>query len=334
MSASQGVIARRHPPADSRIAALAALPVIFALLAVGVASADLPPGVVRLSPAEAERSGSTIRLLRQAVAGSALVKVQPPATGMSLLAVSPDGREVALGDGIGELSGALTLAADDGAQLWISLPGLLAATFAADGSWLAVIDGRGALWRVDAASGRTELMADGPFIGSPLVADDGSLVLLAVPSVEAPYQSRLVRLAPETGSTVALSAEELVYAAFPLDGGDLAVVAHDTGGTVVRRITSAGERLLVDLGPGAVNVAVATSGQIAFERDGDEIFVVDAGGGAPRSIGTGTRPCFGPDGSSLLIRRGSQRVALAIDGSVLAVADELAGFAGSVGCLP
>lgn len=334
MSTSLGAIARRYPPGNPRLAALATIPLILATLAVGVASAELPPGVTRLSAAEAERTGSTIRLHPRAVGGSTLVQVEPPATGMSLLAVSPNGSEAALADQVGELSGALTLAAIDGAQLRIQLPGLLAATFAADGAWLAVIDGRGALWRVDAASGAAELLAEGPFIGSPVVGDDGSLTLLAVPSVEAPYLSRLVRVVPGTGSATLLSDQELVYAAFPLDDGDLAIVAHDPGGTAVYRLTSVGERLLVDLGADTGKVAVARNGRIAFERNGAGIFVVDAPGSGMRSVGMGSGPCFGPDGSSLLVRRGNQTVALAVDGSVLAVADELAGFAGSVGCLP
>lgn len=333
MSTPLGAIARPLALVDHRIAVLTALPVILAVLAVGVASADRPSGVVRLSADEAEATGSTIRLLRQPVGGSTLVQVEPPAAGMSLLAVSPTGSKAALADQVGELSGTLTVAAIDGAQLRIPLPGLLAATFAGDASWLAVIDGRGALWRIDAESGGAEALADGPFIGSPVVTDDGSLIVLAVPSVEAPYRSSLIRLEPATGSATPLSDQELVYAAFRLDDGDLAIVAHEPDGTLVHRLTSAGEQLLANLGPGAVNVAVAGNGRIAFERDG-EIFVLDAPGSPPRSLGTGGRPCFGLDGSSLLVRRGTQRVALGVGGSVLVAADELAAFAGAVGCLP
>jgi hypothetical protein len=333
MSTPFRAIARPLAPGDRRLAALAATPIILAVLAVGVASADLPPGVVRLSAADAEAAGSTIRLLQQPVGGSTLVQVEPEAPGLTLLAISPNGTSAALADQVGELSGTLTVTAD-GAQLRIPLPGLLAATFSADGSWLAVTDGRGALWRVDAGSGRADLLAEGPFIGSPMVNDNGSLVLLAVPSVEAPYRSRLVRLEPTTGSATPLSDEELVYAAFPLDGGDLAIVAHQPQGTMVKRLTSAGERLLANLGPGAVNVAVARNGRIAFERDGEGVFVLEAPGAPPRSVGIGTRPCFAPDGSALLVRRGNQRLALGVDGSVLLAVDALAIFAGSEGCLP
>ena len=332
MSPNQGVIARRPPRGDPHIAAIAAIPIVVAALAVGVASARPAPGVTRLSAADAERSGAVIRLVPHAVGGSTLVEVEPPAAGPSLLAVSPDGRAVALADRVGELSGSLTLADAEGAQLRIQLPGLLAASFATDAAWLAVIDGRGALWRVDASSGRAQPLDDGPFAGSPVVAADGSLILLAVSSVEAPYQSHVVKLDPATGVVAALSDADIVYAAFLLDDGDLAVIVHDASGTQVQRLSSDAGQVIARLDPGAVNVAVAADGRIAYEHGDDGIFVLDAGGSTPHSLGIGSGPCFAPDGSSLLLRRGDQRIALAPDGSVLAVIEELAGFAGSVGC--
>lgn len=334
MSASEGAITRRHSAGNPRIAAYLAVPFILALVAVGVASAELPPGVTRTSAADADRQGSAIHLRRQPVRGATLVRVEAATRGMSLLAVAADGSQVALADQLGEASASLTLAKVEGDQLRIAMPGLLAASFAGDGTWLAVIDGRGALWRVDAASGASALLAEGPFIGSPVIEPDGSLVLLAVPSVQAPYQSRLIRLTTATGAATRLSGEELVYGAFPLDGGDLAVVAHRIDGNTVRRISASSDRLLVDLGPGAVNVAVAGNGLIAFERNGEGVYLLDAPSLAARRVAEGGRPCFSPDGSSILVRRGNQTLGLDLDGSVLAVADEPAGFAGSKGCLP
>lgn len=333
MSPSTGASARRHPRGDRRLATLAALPIVFAVLAAGVASADVPAGALRLSAADAQRSGSTIRLNRQTVAHSTLVRIQPPrGASPNLLAVSSDGTLAALADRVGELAGLLTVASSDGSQLQLQLPGLLGAAFAGDASWIAVVDGRGALWRVDLGSGHAELMADGAFLGSPQVAGDGSLLLLSVPSVEAPYRSRLVRYDPASGSLAELSDEELVYGAFPLDGGDLAVVAHRPEGSVVQRLTAAGPRTMAKLSPGAINVAVADNGRIAFERDGEGILLVDAPGSAARPLGPGSRPCFAPDGSSLLVRRGDQSVALSLDGSVLAVIDDLVAFAGDPEC--
>ena len=333
MSPSQGAIARRYSAGGPSIAAFVAIPLIIALLAAGLVSAESPLGVTRVSPADAERAGSAIHLLRRVVGGATLVRVKGPATGMSLLAVSADGNQVAIADQVGEAFGSLTLAETNGSQLRIPMAGLLAASFAADGSWLSVIDGRGAVWRVDGASGRASLLADGPFIGSPIIEGDGSLLMLAVPSVEAPYESHFVRLGAATGSVTRLSEQELVYGAFQLDGGELAIVAHAPEGTSVRRLTSTGEQLLVDLGLDAVNVAVARNGRVAFERNG-EVLVIDAPGSAARSITVGSRPCFGPDGSSLLVRRGNQTLALDTSGSELAVSDEPAGFAASAGCLP
>ena len=333
MSTPHGAIARRYPSVDPRIAAFVAGPFIVAVLAVSLASAEPPSGVTRMSAADAERAGSAIHLLKRAVGGSIFVQVEAPAKGMRLLAISADGTNVALADQVGEVSGSLTLADGNGTQLGIPMPGLLAASFAADGTWLAVVDGRGALWRVDAASGRTTLLADGPFIGSPIIEGDGSLLMLAVPSVEAPYESHLVRFMAATGSLTRLSDRELVYAAFPLDNGDLAIVAHEPDGTAVHRLTKAGEQALVGLGLDAVNVTVAGNGHVAFERSG-EILAIDAPGSPPRSLGAGSRPCFAPDGSSVLIRRGNRTLALDIAGSVLAASDQPAGFAASAGCLP
>lgn len=336
MSASHAVTARRQSAGDiPRIAALAAVPLLLALLTVGIASAELPIGVTRLDAAAAERAGSGISLVPRAIGASTLVEVRagPRAQGLSLLAVSADGTQAALADRVGELSASLTLALADESQLRIRLPGLLSAGFVDEGSWLAVIDGRGALWRVDPESGRATALADGPFIGSLIAEADGSLLLLAVPSVQAPYRSQLVRIAPETGVSTPLSSAELVYATYPLSDGSLAIVAHEPGRTVVRQLAAGGEELLADLGPDAVNVAVAPDGRhIAFERDGQGIFVVDAPDSAVRRLGSGTQPCFTTDATAILVRRGASSVVLALDGSVLAAFDGEAAFAASVGC--
>jgi hypothetical protein len=336
MSASHGAIARRQPAGDiPRIAALAAVPLLLVLLTVGVASAERPIGVTRLDAADAERAGSGIRLVPHAITSSILVEVRAgaQAQGLRLLAVSADGSQAALADRVGELSASLTLVHPDGSQLRIQLPGLISAGFAAEGSWLAVVDGRGALWRVDAESGRATPLADGPFIGSPIVEAGGSLLLLAVPSVEAPYRSELVRVESETGVITPLSSAELVYAAYPLGDGSLAIVAHEPGRTVVRQLAAGGEELVADLGLDAVNAAVAADGRhIAFELDGQGIFVVDAPGSAARHLGSGTRPCFAADATAILVRRGASSVVLALDGSVLASFDGEAAFAASAGC--
>ncbi len=337
MSASLGAVARRHLPGrPHRLGSVAAFPLILAMLAVGLASADLPPAL-HLDAADAERAGMTIRLVARPLLGSELIEVDSPSMARaagSLLALSPDGSQAALADRVGELSGQLTLASADGSQLRLHLPGLLAAGFAPDGQWLAVIDGRGALWRVATGSGEAALLADGPFLGSPIVRADGSLLLLSVPSVEAPYWSQLVQVAASDGAATPISHDVLVYAAFPLADGGIAVVAHEPGRTVVRSIGPGGEALLADLGPDVVNVAVAPDGRrIAYEATGSGIYLIDGPGSGPRSLGGGSHPCFGADASALLVRRGAGTVALALDGSVLAITDRVAGLAGAVGCL-
>lgn len=333
MSAFFGVAQRRHPRADARFGTVAVLPLVLALLAVGVAAADRPSAVVHVSASDAASTGSLIGMLPHAVGSARLVEVEVPATA-TLLAVSPDGAQAALADQVGQLAAQLTLARADGSQLRVQLPGLISAGFSADGSWLAVVDGRGVLWKVDTGSGDAAAVADGPFLGSPIVAADGSLLLLSVASVEAPFRSRLVQVATSTGLVTQLSADELVYAAFPLADGSVAVAAHEPGGTVVRRVADGASALLADLGQGAVNVAVAKDGRaIAYELAGS-VFLLDQAGGPPRSLGPGSRPCFADDVSSLLVKRGPGTAAFALDGSVLAVTQRPASLAGSAGCLP
>jgi hypothetical protein len=351
MSAYLDTLPRRRRPLGGagHVASLAASPlilvglVVLVGLIVGVVSADPPPAVIRLSAADAARAGSTISLVPHAVAGDTLLEVVPAAgsgeagPAAHLLAVSPDGAAAALADRIGEVSGSLTVARADGSQLRVQLPGLIAASFAADGTWLAVIDGRGALWQVDTASGDAFTLAEGPFIGTPIIAADGSLLLLSVPSVEAPFQSRLVRFVPATGAATPLSSDELVYAAFALADGSVALAAHEPGRTVVRRIGVGvgvdASQLLADLGPGAVNVAVSADAErIAFEAAGSGIFLIDRPGAPPRSLGDGSSPCFAGGGSALLVRRDGGSVALALDGSTLAFVDRPARFAGAAGC--
>lgn len=335
MSAYLRAGSRRLVPGGARrLAPVVALPLVFALLVVGLASADRPTAI-HIDAADAARFGTTIHLLARPLGGSSLIEVETPSTAAqtaSLLAISPDGGQVALADQVGELSGQLTLARSDGSQLRVLLPGLIAASFDPDGAWLAVVDGRGALRRVDTASGETALLAPGPFLGSPIVRTDGSLMLLAVSSVEAPYRSQLVQFGPADGTVTPISADELVYAAFPLADGNVAVVAHEPGRTVVR---SVGGALLADLGPDAVNVAMAPDGgRIAYEVTGRGIYLIDGPGSSPRSLGAGSRPCFTADAAALLVRRRGGAVALALDGSVLVSTDHAAGLAGAVGCLP
>lgn len=340
MSAFLGTVGRRRrSPGVGHHGSIATIPVLMVVLVVGLVSAEPPSTVLHLSAADIAAAGATIDLVPRVVTGEPVLEILPSAAtagaAANLLAVSPDGAAAALADRIGEQSGVLTIASADGSQLRIPMPGLIAAGFAADGAWLAVVDGRGALWRVDADSGVALPLDDGPFLGTPIATTDGSLLLLSVPSVEAPYRSRLVRFVPAGGAQTTLSPDELVYAAFPLADGGIAVAAHEPGGTVVRRVTADPDvpsQLLADLGPGAVNVAVAGDARtIAFEVAG-AVYLIDRIGSPPRRLGNGSAPCFAADGSALLVRRGGGSVALGLDGSTLAYFDGRARFVTSAGC--
>jgi hypothetical protein len=335
MSALLGLASPRHPLVDARwLGAALIVPLLLAILAAGATSAGRPPDVLRISAADAARSGALIGLLPHRVGSATLLEVRAPGTGI-LLAVSADGSQAAVADEVGQTSGSLTLASADGSQLRIALPGLLAAGFALDGSWLAVVDGRGALWRVDATTGEAAQIGDGPFLGSPIATADGSLLLLAVSSTEAPFRSHVVRVAPSSGAVTPLSDDELDYAGYPLNDGGVAVVSHEPGGTVVRHTAAGASQLIATLEPGAINAVVAPDGRrMAYELGAIGIVLREAADASPRPIGAGAHPCFAPDGSSLLVRRGSGRVALALDGSVLAVTQQPSGLAGAAGCLP
>ncbi|HLA65857.1 MAG TPA: hypothetical protein VK600_04665 [Candidatus Saccharimonadales bacterium] len=313
-----------------------ALVPLLATLAAGVATAGPPPPAITVSAQDLARTGGQIRLLRHSIGTSAVVEIVLPARWTSRqLAIAPDGRTAALADRYGPVASLLTLANADGSQTRVNLPGLIGAGYAPDGSWLAAIDGRGALWRVIVQSGAATLLADGPFTGSPIVRTDGSILLLAVASVAAPISSTLVAFDPDSGAHQALTDEQLVYGAFPLADGSLAVAAHEVGGTVVRRLAGTRSDLVADLGPGAVNVAVASDGQqIAFVR-GDEVFYVEEPHTAPRRLARGSDPTFAPDGKALLVQDGGASVVIGLDGSPLATFDAQVGFvACGPGCRP
>ncbi|HTE66999.1 MAG TPA: hypothetical protein VK736_12180, partial [Candidatus Binatia bacterium] len=249
-----------------------------------------------------------------------------------LLAVAPDAGMLAVADRIDPVGATLSLASADGSQLRIAVPGLLAAAFAPDASWLAVIDGSGSLWNVAVESGVLNRLAGGPFLGPVTVEPGGTVLLASVASVEAPFVSRLVRFDPADGSVARLSADQLVYGSTLLADGSIAVVAHQPGGTVVRQLTTLGERHLADLGAGAINVAISLDGtRIAWERHADGVYVLEPEKGGARRIAAGARPRFAPDGGSLLVDDGEGTLLLGLDGSRLARLSGSADFAACVG---
>jgi hypothetical protein len=300
--------------AAQRAVALAALVPLLAMIVVHAASAaDLAP-IRRLDPGDARRGGLAVTLQRTPGPPASVVEVRgadgAPFAG-ALLAVAPDGAAAALADAPGRAATALVIAAADGSQVRLAMAGLLAAAFSPDGRRLAAVDGHGRLWSVDAATAEARPLAEGPFIDVPLVEADGTAVALAVPSVEAPFRSRLVAIDP-AGTIRSLSDEPLVYDAARLADGSLVAVAHRPTGTVLLALGAAAPSLLADLGPDAVNVSLtADAAVIAWETAG-RVFA-RAAGGAPTEIGAGSTPSVAPDGRAILVRRdgGSTLVDLA-----------------------
>jgi len=329
----------RHPHARPRGGlrrTMTLLPLVIALAAgaAGIASAEPPRGVTRLNASEAARSGLAIALERHTELDPRLVEMRADGTGPRgrLLAVAPDAGMLAVADRIDPVGATLSLASADGSQLRIAVPGLLAAAFAPDASWLAVIDGSGSLWNVAVESGVLNRLAGGPFLGPVTVEPGGTVLLASVASVEAPFVSRLVRFDPADGSVARLSADQLVYGSTLLADGSIAVVAHQPGGTVVRQLTTLGERHLADLGAGAINVAISLDGtRIAWERHADGVYVLEPEKGGARRIAAGARPRFAPDGGSLLVDDGEGTLLLGLDGSRLARLSGSADFAACVG---
>lgn len=295
-----------RPRATRRRLIVGVLLLVSAGLAIQVDAAPGADAVTRLSPPEARQRGLAVGLARPVGLGAPVIVVSRsippgPAEPRSLLDLAPGGGLVAVAERIGPDATDLVLARTDGAQLRIAMPGILAGAFSPDAADLAVIDGSGRLQVVSTADGSPRVVADGPFLGPLTFEADGGVLLLEVPSVEAPYQARLGRLDSRTGRFEQLDEAELVYSGTRLADGSLAIVAHTPEGSIVRRRSGTGTEVLAALDPGAVHVAVAPDGtQVAWERAGEGIFLRSSGT-AVRHLGSGTRPRFAPDGRSLLI---------------------------------
>lgn len=301
---------------------------LLAPLAGGPARAERPAPASRLSAEQVASAGSAISLTARPEGSSTLLVAtlpDPPLDAASsaldaarLLDAAPGDGIIVSADLVGAASGTLTVQRRDGSQLLITLAGVMDGELSPDASWTAVVDGLGRLLRVDVETGAVDQLAAGPFLGPLRFAADGTLLLLAVSSVEAPWQSRLVRLDPTGGGMVALSEDELVYGPIPLRDG-LAYAAHDhaLGATLVKRLAATAPQLLADLGPAAIEVDVAPDGRaIAHEIVGDGIYLVIPDEGQRRRLGPGSAPRFSPDGELLTARRGDSTVVLRRDGSV------------------
>lgn len=327
MSTTRAARMRRRStlPRGPILLMLVSVPLV-STVALRAASATGPSAApVRLEAAEARRAGQQIELLGRTDLPAPLLEVVDPG-GLIPLAVTADGSAVALVDRPGMDPATLVVAHADGSQLRFAMDGLLAAAFAPDGSWLAASDGGGRLWRVPLDGTQPAPLADGPYGGPLLVEPTGSILALAVASVEAPFTARLVRVDAGGAVTPQLVDEDLVYGMLSLEGGDLAVVAHHPDGTVVEVLRHGALRPVTSLGPGAINVSVSADLRtIAWERAG-EIYVRSDGG--ERHVASGTQPRVSPDGSMVAFETGAGSRVAAPDGSLLAV------LAGSALVLP
>lgn len=334
MSAPGGASSRRTSSLPRvPLLALAALLTMSATLALRAGTlADPGRTPIHLAADEAERAGLRLAFLEHPELPARILEIshgQPgqPRGFTSILAAAPDGARVAVAVKTGQDPTWLVIAEAGGDQLRVPIDGLLAAAFAPDGSWLAATDGTGRLWQVDVVDGGATLLAEGPFVGALSVEADGALLALAVPSVEAPFSSRLVRIDTD-GAVSVLSDEELVYDARRLPDGALAVVTHRPAGNVLLRLADGGSATVVDLGPGAVHVTTSDDMQlVAWERDG-YVFARDGGGRTVR-IARGTRPQMSADGRVILVEATGGVAAYGSDGSLLA---ELGGPAILLGC--
>lgn len=306
-------------PRARALALISLLPLLASLLVHAASAADPSPAARRVDAAQARREGVALDLVRHQVRTATMIEVRPvdpAARAPYLLDVAGQAGSAAVADGMGRGIGMLVLARADGSQLQVRVEGLLDATFAPDDGWLAVVDGAGRLWRLGAVDGAMRPLADGPFLQAPLVEADGSVLALAVSSVEAPFRSQLVRVKPD-GSVGRISDESLVYDAQRLADGSLAVVAHRPGTTVVRRIAGGSEANHLDLGADAVNVSISSDGDVvAWETDG--LAFVKAAGQEARSLGRGSRLTVSPDGEGILLARDGATVYVDLAGAEIA----------------
>jgi hypothetical protein len=320
---ARAALAARVPSAGpaQRALALAALVAMLATILVhAVSAADPAPPVRRLDPAAARRGGVALVLTPSAEPPLALLEVRAADGGQfggTVLDVAPGGGMVAVADvpAPARTAAVLVLAGADGSQMRLGMQGLLAATFAPDGRRLAAVDGRGRLWAVDATTGVARAVADGPFIDAPLVEADGTMIALAVSSVEAPFRSQLVAVDPG-GNVTPLSAEELVYDAVRLADGSLIAVVHRPEGTALARVSGDLSAPFAALGPDAVNVSLSRDGGvIAWESAGRILVRVGQEPGA--DIGPGSHPEVSPDGASILVQRDGASMVVDLEGRPL-----------------
>ncbi len=330
MSVRHGHVSRRCP----RFRAATLMLTLAGLVSISgarLANAAPAPAATRLTAGEAASAGTAIVVSRRAEGGGSLIVVTLPAaapnaslpaaersrrSALRVLAVAEDG-SAAIADAVGVPGAGLTIAHPDGSQARTGLAGVAGAAFSPDLDWLAAADASGRLWRVEIDTGHATQLADGPYGGSLAFERDGSLLLVALSSAGAPYESRLVRFNPESGRSQPLVSDPgFIFSARQLTDGSVAAVVHPSGGGVrVVRVGAEGARPLADLGPEAIDATVSADGRtIAFAIAGDGVYLVDGRSPSGRRLGEGDLPRIAPDGGSVVMLRDGASLLVTADG--------------------
>jgi hypothetical protein len=265
-----------------------------------------PPAVTELDVAALRDSGRAIVLAQRSIEGVALVEPRV-AGGLKRpwpLAAAPDGMTLAVSAvEVGRI-GPLTLARADGSQLEVELPGPRGAAFEPGGSWLAVVDLTGALWRVDSLTGAATRLAIGPIAPDVSVLADGRILALRATAL--------------------------------LDGS-VAITRHRVGGGVeIVGLDPSGEETLVAELDGAARVEVSPDGhRLAFPANGSTwLASADAVGDAV-VIGDGSPARFSPEGSFLLVLGANRAGIVDTTGNRIGDTDPVACWVGGGrGCRP
>lgn len=227
-----------------------------------------------------------------------------------LLALSPDGALAAyIDDWAGP--GDLRVVAADGKSTAFELgpfheygPG--AAAFAPDGSWLAVVDGSGTLWRIDpTADSAKELMTSplGMVFGRWLrFANDDTLIVNLVGSSTVPLPSVVATLDLPSLSIKMLTSGGMERGGWPQEDGNLvfAQILPEGGATRLTVLDEDGAITPVgDIGI-ATWLDVSRGGTAAYSDVSGAVWLFSPGG-ARQSLGDGQVPRFSPDGQRVAV---------------------------------
>ena len=330
----------RHRSANGgRTRVRAAVPVLIimslaSLSGAQIAHADPPPPAQTMTAAQARGSGSAVGVTKHSEQGGQVLELQLPPPRISAVGLSAgeqgrratarylDGASngaVAIADGIGDPEAGLLIRFPDGSQSHTALAGVAGAAFAADGSWLAAVDGRGRLWGIEATTGTASQLTSGPYTGSISFTRAGELLLVEAASIEAPFSSVVVRFSPRSRRSVVVDHEEgFVFSASELTDASVAVTAHVFGGGVeVRRMTGGPSERLASLDPRAIDASLSDDGSRIAYSAGGTVYLHDVASGSTKRLGRGEMPRVAHDGGSLLVLRDGQTALLAADGRQL-----------------